>query len=181
MAPRLKEHYRKSIVPEMLAEFKYANVMEVPVLEKIVVNMGVGDGQSDPRMMDAAMAELAQITGQKPSIRRARRSIASFKVREGAQIGCMVTLRGNRMYEFMDRLLSIAVPRIRDFRGLPPRSFDRAGNYTIGLREQLIFPEIDIDSVARVRGMNITFVIKNSDSTDQSRELLRKFGMPFRR
>jgi large subunit ribosomal protein L5 len=145
-----------------------------------VVNMGVGDSQTDPRLMEAAVKELGQITGQKASIRKARRSISGFKLREGANIGCMVTLRGERMYEFLDRLLSVAIPRIRDFRGLSPTSFDKFGNYTMAVREQLIFPEINLDDVTRVRGMNITLVIRNSKSSEESRELLRKFGMPFR-
>ncbi|MDX9971813.1 MAG: 50S ribosomal protein L5 [FCB group bacterium] len=180
MAPRLKEKYNETIHKEMLEQLHRASVMEVPRLEKIVVNMGVGDAPTDARLLENAMAELGRITGQKPSIRKARRSISNFKVRQGANIGCMVTLRGDRMYEFMDRLFNVAIPRIRDFRGLPPSSFDGAGNYTVGLREQTIFPEIDVDNVARVRGMNVTFVIKNSRSADESRELLRKFGMPFR-
>ena len=180
MAARLKERYQDTIRGEMLGQFNYGNVMRVPKLEKIVVNMGVGDGQSEPRLLDAAMAELGLITGQKPSIRTARRSIAGFKVREGAKIAAMATLRGERMYEFMDRLLNVVIPRIRDFRGLSPNSFDGQGNYTMGLREQTIFPEINIDDVPRVRGMNVTFVIANSRSVEESRELLRKFGMPFR-
>ncbi|MCC6694615.1 MAG: 50S ribosomal protein L5 [Candidatus Hydrogenedentes bacterium] len=180
MAARLKEAYEKRILPEMRQQFQYANVMEVPRLQKIVVNMGIGDGQSDPRMMENAVVELTAITGQKPSIRKAKKSIANFKVREGANIGCMVTLRGQRMYEFMDRLLSIAIPRIRDFRGVSPKSFDKFGNYTLGLREQTIFPEVNVDAVTKVRGMNITFVISGARSADESRELLRKFGMPFR-
>lgn len=180
MAARLKERYLKTIRVEMREQFKHANVMEVPKLAKIVVNMGVGDGQQEPRMLESALAELGQITGQKPAVRKAKKSIASFKVREGAKIACMVTLRGDHMYEFMDRLLNVAIPRIRDFRGLSQGSFDRDGNYTMGLREQTIFPEVNIDSVARVRGMNITFVIAGSRSTEESRELLRKFGMPFK-
>ena len=179
MAARLKQRYREQILPELKEGLGRANVMEVPKLEKIVVNMGVGDATAEPRNMEMAVAELAIITGQKPSIRAARRSISSFKLREGAKIGCMVTLRGDRMYEFMDRLLNVAIPRIRDFRGLPATSFDQHGNYTMGLREQTIFPEVDVDSVTRVRGMNVTFVIKNARSSDESRELLRKFGMPF--
>ncbi|HIJ66619.1 MAG TPA: 50S ribosomal protein L5 [Candidatus Hydrogenedentes bacterium] len=180
MAARLKERYRNEIVPAMREQFKYRNVMQTPKLEKIIVNVGVGDAPSDARLMENAMSELAQITGQKPSIRKARRSIAGFKVRVGAAIGCVVTLRGDRMYEFMDRLLNIAIPRIRDFRGLSKSSFDKDGNCTIGIREQTIFPEVDIDAVTRVRGMNVTFVIKNTHSVDESRELLRKFGVPFR-
>jgi len=181
VAARLRQRYATEILPDMQKQFNYANVMEVPRLERIVVNMGVGDAQTDARLMDNAMAELAQITGQKPSVRKARRSIAGFKVRAGARIGCMVTLRGERMYEFMDRLLNVAIPRVRDFRGVSPTGFDRAGNYTLGIREQTIFPEVNADNVTRVRGMNITFVFKNSRSVEESRELLRKFGMPFRR
>lgn len=180
MPARLKEQYNAAIRGEMEQQFQYKNVMQVPRLEKIVVNMGVGDAQTEPRMLEAAMSELGLITGQKPSIRRARRSIAGFKVRQGAKIACMVTLRGDRMYEFMDRLVNIVIPRIRDFRGLNPNSFDKFGNYTMGLREQTIFPEVAIDSVAKVRGMNVTFVISHARSSDESRELLRKFGMPFR-
>jgi large subunit ribosomal protein L5 len=164
----------------MREQYGYANVMQVPKLDKIVVNMGVGDSTQDPRLMDNAVAELTRITGQKPSIRKARRSISNFKVRQGVNIGCMVTLRGARMFEFMDRLFNVAIPRIRDFRGLPPNGFDQFGNYTLGLREQTIFPEIEVDNVTRSRGMNITFVIKNARSADESRELLRKFGMPLR-
>jgi len=181
VAARLKEQYNSEILGELRDQFERKNVMEVPRLDKIVVNMGVGDAQTDARLMENALSELGQITGQKASVRKARKSIASFKLREGADIGCMVTLRGERMYEFFDRLVSIAVPRIRDFRGLSPNSFDGQGNYTIGLREQTIFPELNMDAVTRVRGMNVTFVIKNSRSNDESRELLRKFGMPFRR
>lgn len=180
VAARLRERYKQTVVPEMLEEFKYENVMQVPRLEKIVVNIGVGDAPGEPRMMESALAELAQITGQRGSIRQARRSIAGFKVREGTPIGCMVTLRGERMYEFMDRLISLAIPRIRDFRGLSKTSFDGQGNYTIGLREQAIFPEVDIDAVARVRGMNVTFVVKKARSVEESLALLRKLGMPFR-
>lgn len=181
MAARFKDQYNKEFRSALQTELNRANVMQVPRLEKIVVNMGVGDAQTDARLMENAVAELGQITGQKPSIRQARKSIAGFKVREGAQIGCMVTLRGDRMYEFFDRLISVAVPRIRDFRGLSANSFDAQGNYTIGLREQTIFPELNMDAVTRVRGMNVTFVIKNSESKEESRALLRKFGMPFRR
>jgi large subunit ribosomal protein L5 len=180
VAPRLKALYKEKILPQMREQFGYANVMQVPKLEKIVINMGVGDATQDPRNMESAVAELSRISGQKPSIRKAKRSISNFKVREGANIGCMVTLRGDRMYEFMDRLFNVAIPRIRDFRGLPPNSFDGFGNYTLGLREQTIFPEVEVDSVTRVRGMNVTFVIKNARSADESRELLRKFGMPLR-
>lgn len=180
MSARLKEQYKKSIVPELREQFAYGNVMQVPKLDKIVLNMGVGDAPREPKMMEAALAELAQITGQRGSIRKARKSIAGFKMREGTNVGCMVTLHGDQMYEFMDRLFNVAIPRIRDFRGLSMRSFDKHGNYTMALREQTIFPEVNIDGVARVRGMNVTFVIRNSDSSEESIALLRKFGMPFR-
>lgn len=180
MAARLKERYQKTIQAEMKKEFSHDNIMEVPYLEKIVINMGVGDSQAEPRLLEAAMSELGQITGQKPIIRKARKSIASFKVREGAKIACMVTLRGDRMFEFMDRLFNVAIPRVRDFRGISPNSFDKAGNYTLGLREQSIFPELNIDSIAKARGMNITFVFGGVGSPDENRQLLRKFGMPFR-
>jgi len=180
VAARLREKYQKDIRTEMTKQFGYGNPMQVPKVEKIVINVGVGDSQGEPRLLEAAMAELGLISGQKPCIRKAKKSIAGFKVREGAKIACMVTLRGNSMYEFMDRLFNVAIPRIRDFRGLPANSFDKAGNYTLGLREQTIFPELSIDDVAKVRGMNITFVIANARSAEESRELLRKFGMPFR-
>jgi large subunit ribosomal protein L5 len=179
VAARLKEQYFTSVLPELKNQFELGNNFQVPRLEKIVVNMGVGEAIADPRNLDTAMAELAVITGQKPSIRKARKSISNFKLRAGANIGCMVTLRGDRMYEFIDRLFNVAIPRIRDFRGLSPKSFDKFGNYTLGLREQTIFPEVKVDDVNRTRGMNITFVIKNSGSAEQSRELLRKLGMPF--
>jgi large subunit ribosomal protein L5 len=180
MVPRLKEQYTKSVLPELRKKFGYSNVMQVPRLEKIVINMGVGDAQQDQRNMDNAVAELTQISGQKPSIRKSKKSISNFKLRQGAAIGCMVTLRGARMYEFMDRLFNVAVPRIRDFRGFSPNSFDGEGNYTMGLREQTIFPEVKVDAVARVRGMNITFVVKNAAKPEESRELLRGLGFPFR-
>ena len=180
MAARLKERYDKTIRDEMRSAFNHANIMEVPRLEKIVVNMGVGDAQTEPRILETALTELGQIAGQKASVRKARKSISAFKVRAGAKIACMVTLRRDRMYEFMDRLLNVAIPRIRDFRGLSPNSFDKQGNYTVGLREQTIFPEVNIDAVLRARGMNVTFVVANSGSVEESRELLRKFGMPFR-
>ncbi|MCH7909402.1 MAG: 50S ribosomal protein L5 [Candidatus Hydrogenedentes bacterium] len=177
--PRLKERYETTILPELKEKFGLENVMDVPRLQKIVVNMGVGDANTEARLMEAAVNELSVITGQKPSIRRARRSVSNFKLREGQNIGCMVTLRGKRMYEFMDRLFNIAMPRVRDFRGLALTSFDGFGNYTMGLREQTIFPELNIDSVQRVRGMNITFVIDHSQSNEQSIALLRSFGMPL--
>lgn len=179
MAVRLREKYQDEVIAALREEFGYKNIMQVPCLEKIVVNMGVGDAIADAKMMDMAVAELAQITGQKPVIRKARKSISNFKLRAGVNIGCMVTLRGQYMWEFLDRLFNIAIPRIRDFRGLSPKSFDKFGNYTLGIREQTIFPEVDLDKVTRVRGMNITFVVKNANSADESRALLRKLGMPF--
>ena len=179
MVVKLKDKYNNEIIGALREEFKYANVMQVPRLEKIVVNMGVGDAIADAKLMDAATAELALITGQKPVIRKARLSISNFKLRAGANVGCMVTLRGRYMWEFMDRLFNIAIPRIRDFRGLSPKAFDKFGNYTLGIREQTIFPEVDLDKVGRVRGMNVTFVIKNAGSAEESRALLRHLGMPF--
>jgi len=179
VAVRLREKYQDEVIAALREEFGYKNIMQVPCLEKIVVNMGVGDAIADAKMMDMAVAELAQITGQKPVIRKARKSISNFKLRAGVNIGCMVTLRGQYMWEFLDRLFNIAIPRIRDFRGLSPKSFDKFGNYTLGIREQTIFPEVDLDKVTRVRGMNITFVVKNANSAEESRALLRKLGMPF--
>ena len=179
MAARLKERYTKEVLPKLKEQYAIENVMAVPRLEKVVINMGVGDATGDPRLLETAAAELGTIAGQRASIRSAKKSISNFKLRQGLKIGCMVTLRGDRMYEFMDRLFNIAMPRIRDFRGVPTRSFDKFGNYTLGLREQTIFPEVDFDKVMKPRGMNITFVIKNSASAEQSRELLRALGMPF--
>ena len=180
MTPRLRERYTKEITPELRKQFGYKNLLEVPRLEKIVINMGVGDANSEARFMEMAVTELATIAGQRPTIRKSKKSISNFKLRKGQEIGCMVTLRGDRMYEFMDRLFNVAIPRIRDFRGVPRNSFDGQGNYTLGLKEQTIFPELKMDSVTRVRGMNITFVVQNSSSKEESFELLTKFGMPFR-
>ena len=179
MAARLQEKYKNDVIPALRAEFNYKNVMQVPRLEKVVVNMGVGDAIGDAKIMETAMAELALITGQKPSMRRARKSISNFKLREGVAIGCMVTLRGEYMWEFVDRLFNVAIPRIRDFRGVSPKGFDASGNYTLGLREQTIFPEVDIDKVTKVRGMNITFVLKTACPAAESRSMLKKLGMPF--
>ncbi|MCX5712393.1 MAG: 50S ribosomal protein L5 [Candidatus Omnitrophica bacterium] len=181
MTPRLLEQYRKEIVPEMMKKFNLTNPMAVPKIDKVVVNMGVGEAIADVKIIEKAIEELAQITGQKPIMRRAKKAIANFKIKENQPIGCKVTLRKSMMYEFMDRLISVAMPRIRDFRGVPPNSFDRAGNYTLGLTEQSIFAEIDFDKVTRVQGMDITFVIKNSKSKEQSQELLKLFGMPFKK
>jgi large subunit ribosomal protein L5 len=180
MTPRLLEQYRNEIVPKMIETFFLKNKMAVPRMDKIVINMGVGEALQDVKILDKAMEDLAVITGQKPIIRRAKKAIANFKIKQGQAIGCKVTLRRKMMYEFLDRLISIALPRIRDFRGINPDSFDKAGNYTMGLTEQSIFPEIDYDKVGRVQGMDITFVIKNAKSTEHARELLKLFGMPFK-
>ena len=177
--PRLKEHYTKSVLPELMKRFSYKNPMQAPRLEKIVVNMGVGDALVNVKFLDMAVVEMTTITGQKPSIRRSKKSIANFKLREGQAIGCMVTLRGARMYEFYDRLVNIALPRIRDFRGVPSRSFDGQGNYSLGLSEQIIFPEINYDRIEKVRGMDITFVT-SAQNDEEGQELLRLMNMPFR-
>jgi large subunit ribosomal protein L5 len=176
--PRLKQRYRAEVISRLQGELGYANVMQVPTIEKIVVNMGVGDAIKDGRMLEAAVGDLETITGQKPIVTKARKSIAGFKLREGMAIGAKVTLRGDRMWEFLDRLLSIALPRIRDFRGLPPKAFDGKGNYTIGVTEQLIFPEIDYDKVPRVRGMDIT-VVTTARTDDEGRALLLALGFPI--
>jgi large subunit ribosomal protein L5 len=177
--PRLKEHDEGNVLPELMKRFQYKNRMQAPRLEKIVVNMGVGDALVNIKFLDQAVAELATITGQKPAIRRSKKSIANFKLRAGQPIGCMVTLRGARMYEFYDRLVNVALPRIRDFRGVPSRSFDGQGNYTLGLSEQIIFPEINYDKVEKVRGMDITFVT-SAHTDEEGQELLRLMNMPFR-
>jgi large subunit ribosomal protein L5 len=176
--PRLKQRFRDEIVPELQSTLGLENVMQVPRLDKIVVNMGIGDAVKDARMLDAAVDDLTIITGQKPVVTKARKSIAGFKLREGMPIGAKVTLRGNRMWEFYDRLVSLALPRIRDFRGLGPRSFDGHGNYTMGVTEQLIFPEIDYDKVAQVRGMDIT-IVTTATTDDEARSLLAALGFPF--
>ena len=177
--PRLKEHYEKSVLPELVKRFSYKNPMQAPRLRKIVVNMGVGDALQNVKMLDTAAIELGAITGQKAALRRAKKSIANFKLREGQPIGCMVTLRGARMYEFYDRLVNVALPRIRDFRGAPTRSFEGRGNYTIGLTEQIIFPEINYDRVEKIRGMDVTFVT-SAKTDEEGQELLRLMNMPFR-
>lgn len=180
MTPRLLEKYRNEIVGKLMQDFKFKNKMAVPVVSKIIVNMGIGEGAQDIKILERAVEELAGITGQKPIIRRSKKAIANFKIRAGQAIGAKVTLRKSMMYEFMDRLLNIALPRIRDFRGVSPDSFDQAGNYTLGLSEQIIFPEIEYDRITRTQGMDITFVIKNVKSTEQARALLKYFGMPFK-
>lgn len=181
MTPRLLEKYRKEIIPQMMGTFALKNKLAVPRIEKIVINMGVGEGAQDIKILEKSMEELSLITGQKPILRRAKKAIANFKIREGHPIGCKVTLRRAIMYEFMDRLINVAMPRIRDFRGVAGDSFDKAGNYTLGLTEQGIFPEIDYDRITRAQGMDVTFVIKNVKSQEQARELLKLFGMPFSR
>ena len=176
--PRLKERYRADIVPALREQFKYGNPMQVPGLVKIVVNMGVGEAARDAKLIDGAVRDLTAITGQKPQVRRAKRSIAQFKLREGMPIGAKVTLRGDRMWEFLDRLLSLALPRIRDFRGLNAQQFDGHGNYTFGLTEQSMFREIDVDRIDRTRGMDITLVT-TATTDEEGRELLRQLGFPF--
>ncbi|GAA2075730.1 50S ribosomal protein L5 [Streptomyces albiaxialis] len=178
-APRLKQRYRAEIQGKLQDEFSYDNVMQIPGLTKIVVNMGVGDAARDSKLIEGAIKDLATITGQKPAVTKARKSIAQFKLREGQPIGAHVTLRGDRMWEFLDRLLSLALPRIRDFRGLSPKQFDGRGNYTFGLTEQVMFHEIDQDKIDRVRGMDIT-VVTTATNDDEGRALLRHLGFPFK-
>jgi large subunit ribosomal protein L5 len=178
MASRLKEQYMKEVRKKLQDEFKIKNPMAVPKVEKIVINMGLGEAISNAKILDAAVDELGQIAGQKPVITKAKKSIASFKLREGQSIGTMVTLRGEKMYEFLDRLISTALPRVRDFRGVPTRSFDGRGNYTLGVRDHLIFPEIDITKVDKSKGMNIT-IVTTAKNDEQARYLLRELGMPF--
>lgn len=176
---RMRDRYYKEVLPALMKELGLENPMAAPKLEKIVVNMGVGEATQNAKLIDPAATEVAQITGQKPIITKARKSIAAFKVREGMPIGVMVTLRGDRMYEFFDRLVNIALPRVRDFRGVPTKSFDGRGNFTLGVRDQLIFPEIDYSKVEKMKGMNIT-IVTSAGSDDQARALLKHMGMPFR-
>ena len=175
---RLFEHYKKDIIPSLMKSFNYKNVMQVPKLEKIVVNMGVGAAVADSKVLDEAVKELESITGQKASIRIARKSISNFKLREGMKIGAKVTLRNERMYELLDRIINIALPRVRDFRGLSDKSFDGRGNYTIGVKEQIIFPEIDIEKISRIMGMDIT-IVTTAKTDNEAYELLKAFGVPF--
>lgn len=179
VVPRLLERYKKEVVAKLMQRFGYKNVMQVPRLQKIVINVGLGEATANPKMVDTAVAEISAITGQKPIVRRAKKSIANFKLRQGMPIGVMVTLRRERMWEFLDRLVSIGLPRVRDFRGISPRGFDGAGNFTLGLREQIVFPEINFDKVEKVKGMNITMVT-SAESDEQARELLTQLGVPFR-
>ena len=175
----LKERYRQEIVPQLMKRYNYKNVMQVPALNKVVVNMGVGEAIQNPKSLEAAVNDLTTITGQRPVVTNARKSIAAFKLRAGMKIGCKVTLRGNRMYDFIDKLVNVVLPRVRDFRGVSPRSFDGRGNYTLGLREQVIFPEIDYDKIDKARGMDIT-VVTTAKTDEEARDLLRLVGMPFR-
>lgn len=179
MAARLRERYKSEIAPALAKEFSYKNPMSIPKLEKIVINMGLGEAIQNAKIMDVAVNELATIAGQRPVVTKAKKSIAAFKLREGMSIGTMVTLRGDRMYEFLDRFISVALPRVRDFRGVSAKSFDGRGNYTIGLRDQLIFPEIDFGKVDKARGMNVC-IVTTAKTDEEARALLRHLGMPFR-
>ena len=178
--PRLKDTYTQEIVPAMMKKFNYSNVMQVPKLVKVVINMGMGDIKDNPKALDSALSELSIISGQKPVVTKAKKSVASFKVREGMNIGCKVTLRGSKMYEFVDRLFNAALPRVRDFRGINPNAFDGRGNYSLGIKEQLIFPEIDYDKIDKIRGMDIIFVT-TAPTDEEARELLTLMGAPFTR
>ena len=177
---RLKETYKSEIMPAMKEKFGYTNDMQVPRIEKIVVNMAVGEAKENAKILDSAMADLQTITGQKPVITKAKKSIANFKLREGMPIGCKVTLRGDRMYEFLDRLINLALPRVRDFRGVNPNAFDGRGNYALGIKEQLIFPEIEFDKIDKVRGMDV-IIVTTANTDEEARELLRQFNMPFQK
>ena len=178
--PRIQARYRKEVAPKLQAEFSYGNPHQVPTLTKIVVNIGLGEAVANPKLMEKATEELAAITGQKPLVRKSKKAIANFKLRAGLPIGCMVTLRGARMWEFFDRLVNVALPRVRDFRGTPTKGFDGRGNYTLGLREQIIFPEVDFDKVEKIVGMNVT-VCTTAETDAEARALLTHLGMPFRR
>lgn len=177
---RLKEKYVKEIVPSLMNKYNYKSIMEVPKLDKVVINMGVGDGASNAKLLDAAVSDLAKISGQKPVVTKAKKSIAGFKIREGQKIGCKVTLRGENMYNFVDKLISISLPQVRDFRGVSPKSFDGRGNYTLGIKEQLIFSEINYDEVVKVRGMDIVFVT-TANTNEEAYDLLNELGIPFRK
>jgi len=180
MKTRLQEYYEKKIVPQLIKDFGYKNPMQVPRLKKIIINMGLGEATQNIKILDSAMEELALITGQRPVICRARKSIAAFKLRAGMPIGCKVTLRRERMYDFFDKLVHFALPRVRDFKGVPDKSFDGRGNYTLGIREQIVFPEIDYDKIDKIKGMNITFVT-TAKTDEEAKVLLEKLGLPFRR
>lgn len=176
---RLKDHYKSEVVPAMMKQFGYHNTMQVPRLEKIIVNMGLGEAIQNVKILESASAEIGALTGQKPVITKARKSIATFKLRKGMSVGCMVTLRKERMYEFFDRLVNVALPRIRDFRGIPPSSFDGRGNFAMGIKEQFIFPEIDYDKIDKVKGMNVV-IVTTARTDEEARHLLKLMGMPFR-
>jgi large subunit ribosomal protein L5 len=178
--PRLREKFEKDVVPKMMKEFGYKNKMQVPRLHKVVVNMGLGEALQNPKIIDSSSKEMAAITGQKPVVTKSRKSIANFKLREGLPIGCMVTLRNERMYEFLDRLINVAIPRVRDFRGISRRSFDGQGNFTMGVREQIIFPEIDYDKIEKIKGLNVS-IITTAETDEEGRALLTHLGMPFKR
>ncbi len=180
MASRLKEKYQQEVVPALKKEFNYGNPMQVPTVKKVVVNIGLGEVIQNPKALDAAVGDLATITGQRPVITRAKRSVATFKLREGMQIGAMVTLRGERMYQFLDKLMNVALPRLRDFQGVSAEAFDGRGNYTLGLREQLVFPEIDYDKIDKVRGMEVS-IVTTASTDEEGRELLKLMGMPFKK
>ena len=180
MASRLKEYYLKSVVPALMDRFKYKNPMQVPGLEKVVVNMGLGEAIQNPKILESAQQEMAVITGQWPVMRKARKSIATFKLREGMTIGCKVTLRRDNMYHFLDKLINVALPRVRDFRGVNPRGFDGRGNFSMGIKEQIIFPEINYDKIEKIRGMNVT-IVTSAKTDEEARELLGNLGMPFRK
>jgi large subunit ribosomal protein L5 len=180
MKPRLYEHYQKKIVPELMAEYKYKNTMQTPRLKKVLISMSLKEATTDMKVLDKAMEEVAAITGQKPKLTRAKKAIANFKVRKGMPLGCVATLRGARMYEFLDRFTNIALPRVRDFRGLSPKGFDGRGNYSMGLKEQIIFPEINFERVDKMRGMNVT-VVTSAKTDKEGFQLLEKLGFPFRK
>ncbi|MGB5367181.1 MAG: 50S ribosomal protein L5 [Polyangiales bacterium] len=177
--PRLRKKYKEEIVPQLMKDFSFRNIMQVPKLERVIVNMGLGEAVQNAKLIESAVEELRAITGRKPIVTRAKKSIASFKLREGMPIGVMVTLRGEQMYDFVDRLVSIALPRTRDFKGISPKAFDGRGNYTLGIREQIVFPEINYDKIDRIKGMNVTFVT-TAETDEQGRALLKSLGMPFR-
>ncbi|EOS48806.1 50S ribosomal protein L5 [Lachnospiraceae bacterium JLR.KK009] len=178
MSSRLKEIYQKEIVDALMKKFEYKNIMQVPKIEKVVINMGVGEAKENVKLLDAAVSDLETITGQKAVVTKAKKSVANFKIREGMPIGCKVTLRGDRMYEFVDRLINLALPRVRDFRGVNPNAFDGRGNYALGIKEQLIFPEIEYDKIDKIRGMDVIFVT-TAKTDEEARELLAQFNMPF--
>ena len=177
--PRLRKKYKEEIIPQLMKDFSFGNIMQVPKLERVIVNMGLGEAVQNAKLIESAVAELAAITGRKPVVTRAKKSIATFKLREGMPIGAMVTLRGEQMYDFVDRLVSIALPRTRDFKGISPKAFDGRGNYTLGIREQIVFLEINYDKIDRIKGMNVTFVT-TAETDEQGRALLKSLGMPFR-